>query len=95
MAETQQVTLTLPILERDEDPPAAATARLQAIFNDFARADHKPRPFGESGAFGDKTEKAIEEFQGKHHLTVDGSVGKQTWKVLLERWMALPPMPLD
>jgi peptidoglycan hydrolase-like protein with peptidoglycan-binding domain len=92
--ETEQVTLTLPILKRHEAPSPTATARLQAIFNDFAKADNKPRPFMESGAFGDDTERAIKNFQTKHRLTVDGFVGKQTWKVLLERWMALRTLPL-
>jgi hypothetical protein len=51
---TVQVSLTLPHLKPDSVPPPdkEATARLQHILNDFAKADNKPRIFDESGAFG-------------------------------------------
>jgi hypothetical protein len=32
--------------------------------------------------FDDDTEKAVEKFQGEHHLKVDGVVGDQTWAAL-------------
>jgi peptidoglycan hydrolase-like protein with peptidoglycan-binding domain len=93
--ETEPVTVTLPIIKRHESPSPTATARFQAIFNDFAKANNEPRrPFMESGAFGDDTEKAVKAFQTKHRLPVDGWVGAKTWKVLLERWMALRTMSL-
>jgi peptidoglycan hydrolase-like protein with peptidoglycan-binding domain len=34
------------------------------------------------GEFGPKTEAAVKAFQQKHHLAVDGKVGKATWKQL-------------
>jgi peptidoglycan hydrolase-like protein with peptidoglycan-binding domain len=72
----------------------AATARVQAIFNDFAKAEGEPRPFGESGAFGDDTERSVRAFQKKHNLGVDGIVGPKTWTVLLNEWIKLRPLPL-
>jgi len=36
------------------------------------------------GIFGQGTEDAVENFQEKNHLTVDGIVGKGTWAVLLK-----------
>lgn len=34
------------------------------------------------GTFGNKTEKAVKEFQSAHSLTSDGIVGNATWKAL-------------
>jgi peptidoglycan hydrolase-like protein with peptidoglycan-binding domain len=34
------------------------------------------------GIFGPKTKKAIEEFQAKNNLKVDGKVGPKTWSML-------------
>lgn len=34
------------------------------------------------GVFGAETEKAVRQFQADHGLTVDGVVGKKTWKAL-------------
>jgi Putative peptidoglycan binding domain len=94
---TVSVTVKLPQLQENPNlPPAAkaATARVQAIFNDFAKAEHKPRPFGESGAFGDKTEDHVEKFQQKHHISpANGIVDAKTWKALLDAWIKLPPLP--
>lgn len=36
------------------------------------------------GIFGQGTEDAVEDFQEKNHLTIDGIVGKGTWSVLLK-----------
>jgi murein L,D-transpeptidase YcbB/YkuD len=95
--QTFQVTLTLPRLERDSQPPPPkeATARVQAIFNDFAKAENKPRPFGESGAFGPTTQDHVEAFQQKHGLTKNGIVGPKTWTALLTTWIKLRALPLD
>jgi len=35
-----------------------------------------------TGFFGDLTEAAVREFQGQHHLKVDGWVGRSTWAAL-------------
>jgi murein L,D-transpeptidase YcbB/YkuD len=95
---TVQVGLTLPHLKPGSQPPPpkGATARVQAIFNDFARADNKPRPFDESGAFGPKTKDHVVKFQQKHGISpATGIVGPKTWKTLLESWIALRPLPPD
>jgi murein L,D-transpeptidase YcbB/YkuD len=89
-AATAQVNLTLPVL-RQGAGPRSAVSRLQHIFNDFARADDDEPVFDESGVFGPKTDTAVREFQDDHDLGVDGIVGKNTWKALLEQWMTLEP----
>jgi peptidoglycan hydrolase-like protein with peptidoglycan-binding domain len=95
---TVQVSLTLPQLTPDSVPPPnkAATARVQHILNDLAKADNKPRIFDESGAFGPKTTEHVKTFQQKHNISpASGIVGPKTWKALLERWAALRPLPLS
>jgi murein L,D-transpeptidase YcbB/YkuD len=89
-----QTTLTLPTLRQGQGPPGAV-GRLQHIFNDFAKADDDPRIFDESGVFGPKTNDAVRQFQRDNGLQVDGIVGKNTWKALLEQWVALRPLPLN
>jgi len=89
-----QTTLTLPTLRQGQGPPGAV-GRLQHIFNDFAKANGGPRIFDESGVFGPKTNDAVRQFQRDNGLQVDGIVGKNTWKALLERWVALRPLPLN
>jgi peptidoglycan hydrolase-like protein with peptidoglycan-binding domain len=86
--QTTAVSLTLPML-RQGGGPRSAVSRLQHIFNDFARSDDDAPPFDESGVFGPKTDAAVREFQKFNSLQVDGIVGKNTWKALLEQWMAL------
>jgi peptidoglycan hydrolase-like protein with peptidoglycan-binding domain len=69
---------------------------VQAIFNDVAKAENRPRPLDESGAFGPKTQKHVSEFQQKHGISpASGIVGPKTWKALLESWTKLRPLPLD
>jgi peptidoglycan hydrolase-like protein with peptidoglycan-binding domain len=89
-----QTTLSLPLCGKTRGPPGAVS-RLQHIFNDFAKADDDPRIFDESGVFGPKTNDAIREFQRNNGLQVDEIVGKNTWKALLEQWVALRPLPLN
>ena len=94
---TVQVSITLPHLKPDSVPPPdkAATARVQQILNDFAKADNKARIFDESGVFGPKTEEHLIRFQQKHNISpATGIVGPKTLKALLERWAALRPLPL-
>jgi peptidoglycan hydrolase-like protein with peptidoglycan-binding domain len=94
---TVQVSITLPQLKPDSVPPPekAATARVQQILNDFAKADNKGRIFDESGVFGPKTKEHLIRFQQKHNISpATGIAGPKTWKALLERWAALRPLPL-
>ena len=91
------VSINLPQLVPDSVPPPnqGATARVQHILNDFAKADHQPRIFEESGAFGPKTKEHVSKFQQKHGISPpSGIVGPKTWKALLEGWAALPMPPL-
>jgi hypothetical protein len=95
---TIQVSLTLPHLLPDSTPPPnkEATARVQHILNDFARAKNKPRIFKESGAFGDTTKEHVAKFQREHGISpASAKVGPKTWKALLEGWVALPPLPVS
>ena len=41
---------------------------------------------GIDGDFGSGTETAVEAYQIKHGLTVDGIVGVNTWNSLIELW---------
>ena len=56
---------------------------LQVLLNDkgFKGADGKKLDV--DGEFGLQTMYAVESFQGKYNLTVDGIVGKDTWSKLL------------
>ena len=72
----------LPVL-RESQTARAAVAHLQHMFNDFGE---QPR-FDEIGKFGPKTLAAVKKFQQSNHLIVDGVVGKNTWKALLEKWL--------
>jgi len=81
-------------VEVNQPVAMAATARVQAIFNDFAKAKNESRPFEESGVFGPKTEDYVEDFQEKHNLPENGIVDAKTWTALLDEWMKLRPLPL-
>ena len=48
-------------------------------------------PGGVDGLFGPGTAAAVRSFQGDHALTVDGAVGPQTWKALLDGGASGPP----
>ena len=81
-AQFQLTEVNLPLL-RESQTARAAVAHLQHMFNDFGE---QPR-FDEIGKFGPKTLAAVKKFQQGNHLTVDGVVGKNTWKALLEKWL--------
>jgi peptidoglycan hydrolase-like protein with peptidoglycan-binding domain len=74
--------VNLPVL-RESQTARAAVSHLQHMFNDFGE---QPR-FDEIGKFGPKTLAAVKKFQQDNHLAVDGVVGRNTWKALLERWL--------
>ena len=49
---------------------------LQTVLKDWGELDI-------DGKFGNKTDEAVKDFQGKKSLEVDGIVGKKTWAALL------------
>jgi len=53
---------------------------LQTVLKDWSELDAKDI----DGQFGNKTDKAVKDFQGKKSLTPDGVVGKNTWAALLK-----------
>jgi peptidoglycan hydrolase-like protein with peptidoglycan-binding domain len=81
-AQLQPTEVNLPVL-RESQTARAAVAHLQHIFNDLGQ---QPR-FDEIGKYGPRTVAAVKAFQQSNHLTVDGVVGKNTWKALLEKWL--------
>lgn len=53
---------------------------------------HGFNPGKPDGLFGAATTEAVKQFQASNHLPVDGTVGDQTWNLLLvERRVAVPP----
>jgi peptidoglycan hydrolase-like protein with peptidoglycan-binding domain len=81
-AQFQLIEVNLPVL-RESQTARAAVAHLQHMFNDFGEQP----PFDEIGKFGPKTLAAVKKFQQGNHLVVDGVVGMNTWKALLEKWL--------
>jgi len=53
---------------------------LQTVLKDWSELDKQDI----DGKFGNKTDKAVKDFQGKKSLKVDGIVGKNTWAALLK-----------
>jgi murein L,D-transpeptidase YcbB/YkuD len=84
--ETTPVSLTLPVLHPSQRP-REVVKHLQHMFNDFAAANGDPPLFNETGEYGPKTTRAVEEFQRDHGLQDTGSVGSGTWRELLEAWL--------
>ena len=46
------------------------------------------QPLKPDGKFGLSTEQAVQEFQLKNRMTVDGKVGRNTWNALYARYTA-------
>jgi hypothetical protein len=67
--------------ERDAAVVRQIQARLNVIYKGRIEANGN-KPFKGSGAFGPITEKTVMDFQRRHHLEVDGKVGKDTWPML-------------
>lgn len=66
-------------------PTLAITPALLRIAMTIAK-HHDPVAAAEHAenvlAYGEETKEKVKEFQRKHHLIVDGIVGKRTWQVV-------------
>lgn len=67
--------------ERDKNVVRQIQARLNVVYKGKIPANGN-KPFKGSGDFGDITHKAVEDFQRRSGLQVDGKVGKNTWAKL-------------
>ena len=72
-------TANLPRLSRKSSAPAKQVKMAQAILNAKSGAGLEV-----DGKFGPKTEQTVKAWQAWHKLTVDGWVGPNTWRSLLE-----------
>ena len=87
--ETTEPRVTLPVLHPDPHP-RDAVKRLQHMFNEIDRdAGRRPR-FNETGEYGTKTITRVRELQEEEGLEQTGSVGSDTWRAVLERWLLWP-----
>lgn len=73
LAQTEVVSI------QNEGTILPAVAVVQYLLN-----QHGYGPLAEDGDFGPITQQAVKKFQGDKHLTVDGVVGPQTWRALLQ-----------
>jgi hypothetical protein len=65
----------------DKAPAVVAEVKiLQTVLKDWGELDANDI----DGQFGNQTDKAVKDFQGKKSLTPDGVVGKNTWAALLK-----------
>lgn len=62
----------------------AAVKSIQRVINDRVWGDQLTDPvvLKVDGRYGPKTAAAVKKFQKANKITVDGKVGKQTWRVL-------------
>jgi hypothetical protein len=83
-ADDGMVTVTLPMLEIGDKGGYVKAAQTLLIANGYD-CGNKPLVGTEKadGEFGRATERAVGFFQSKHHLEVDGVIGKETWSNLL------------
>lgn len=73
------VSMTLPVLEQNSKGTWVKILQLLLLEN-----GEKLPNWGADGDFGNETLKAVEQFQKKRGLVVDGVVGQATWKALGE-----------
>jgi len=87
-----QVTLTLTVLKQNGDRVPSGEVRCLQFMLAFVSGGYSPferalRPSdGVDGLFGPDTDQRVRHFQASEHLAVDGEVGKNTWKALLDHW---------
>lgn len=76
--EENTVDISVKVLKRGSK--GATVKALQALLIGYGYSCGNS---GADGSFGAKTEEAVLNFQGKHGLEKDGSVGRATWSKLL------------
>jgi peptidoglycan hydrolase-like protein with peptidoglycan-binding domain len=82
------------ILQQTGDPAPAQDVRtlqfmLIVLADTYSPAERALQPSdGVDGLFGDQTTKLVKQFQRDQGLHEDGIVGKDTWRTLLELWIA-------
>lgn len=80
LAKAETCTVNLPVLRqgaRDAEGKFGAVSALQALLNLYGAK------LTEDGSFGPLTTAAVEDFQRRHGLTPDRSVGPATWTALI------------
>lgn len=77
--EEETVTITMRVLKKYVRCPEQVKT-LQRLLNAIDNAK-----LAVDGSFGPATDAAVRAFQKKRNLTVDGSVGEQTWNALLRQ----------
>lgn len=67
--------------------PKVVTGKIVQCMQKFLKHEHGYTlgGYGCDGKFGKATEKAVKKFQKAKGLTIDGIVGKNTWKALTKR----------
>ena len=86
--------LAIRVLQQMGDPdPAADVKALQfmliVLTGAYSPLERALQPSdGVDGLFGPKTTNRVKQFQQSEGLSVDGIVGENTWKSLLELWVA-------
>ena len=85
---TQEAIATQPSIQEAMIPEKPTTEDIQRALKNAGLYDGKI-----DGVVGSKTKKAIEDFQGKNNLTVDGKVGQKTWEKLKQHLSAPQQRP--
>jgi peptidoglycan hydrolase-like protein with peptidoglycan-binding domain len=86
--------LVLPELQQPGDPAVVQPVKalqfmLIVLSGAYSPTERALRPSdGVSGRFGEQTTELVKQFQRGEDLYVDGVVGHDTWKRLLELWFA-------
>ena len=78
-AKVKTVTVELPYLKQGDQ--GGAVAAVQRILSTYGYNLGSKNPY--DGKFGPMTKAAVEAFQKKNGLTVDGEIGGETWPVML------------
>ena len=87
--ETTNPSVTLPVLH----PTRTRATRLSASSTCSMTIDRdagRNPIFNETGEYGNKTTKRVRELQKDEGLDQTGSVGRETWRTVLERWLLWP-----